>query len=212
MNGKIVFHCSAGIGRTGTIIAIYNIVESLRILLGNDAETQSSNEPRISIFGVVRRLREQRYCMVQSISQYEFIYEYILDYLSSKGLVELKFPRNAFGLEEDELEGNSADEDNQKGPDGLHGQGRQQEAAAYDFEANDAGKHHTNSHTNPTQTNPAIIKPPPLLIDEQHAKHQAKEAKNTASEDDPKTPVLALPSKRKTNNKCSKLSIDGGFE
>jgi len=24
--------------------------------------------PRISIFGVVRRLREQRYCMVQSIS------------------------------------------------------------------------------------------------------------------------------------------------
>jgi len=58
MNSKIVFHCSAGIGRTGTIIAIYNIVESLRILLGNDAETQSSNEPRISIFGVVRRLRE----------------------------------------------------------------------------------------------------------------------------------------------------------
>lgn len=41
MNSKIVFHCSAGIGRTGTIIAIYNIVESLRILLANDAETRS---------------------------------------------------------------------------------------------------------------------------------------------------------------------------
>jgi hypothetical protein len=42
--------------------------------------------------------------MVQSISQYEFIYEYILDYLSSKDLVELKFPRNTFGLEEEELQ------------------------------------------------------------------------------------------------------------
>jgi receptor-type tyrosine-protein phosphatase gamma len=52
-NGKIVFHCSAGIGRTGTIIAIYNIIESLRILIENSSET-----PRISIFGMVRRLRE----------------------------------------------------------------------------------------------------------------------------------------------------------
>ena len=34
-------------------------------------------EPRISVFGVVRRLREQRYCMVQVTNQYEFIYEYL---------------------------------------------------------------------------------------------------------------------------------------
>ena len=40
--------------------------------------------------------------MVQSISQYEFIYEYILDYLASNQLIKLKFPRNTFGLEEDE--------------------------------------------------------------------------------------------------------------
>jgi protein tyrosine phosphatase len=58
MVGKIIFHCSAGIGRTGTIIAIYNIVESLRILLENESEKQALSEPRISIFGVVRRLRE----------------------------------------------------------------------------------------------------------------------------------------------------------
>ena len=32
-NSKIVFHCSAGIGRTGTMLAIYNIIESLKILL-----------------------------------------------------------------------------------------------------------------------------------------------------------------------------------
>ena len=58
--------------------------------------------PRISIFGAVRRLREQRYCMVQSISQYEFIYEYILDYLCASGIIELKYPRNTFGLDDDE--------------------------------------------------------------------------------------------------------------
>lgn len=59
--------------------------------------------PRISIFGVVRRLREQRYFMVQSVSQYEFIYEYMLDYLSSMGIIKLRWPRNSFGIEgEDE--------------------------------------------------------------------------------------------------------------
>jgi protein tyrosine phosphatase len=72
-NSKIVFHCSAGIGRTGTMLAIYNIIESLKILLDKPSEDES-NGPRISIFGVVRRLREQRYCMVQTSSQYEFIY------------------------------------------------------------------------------------------------------------------------------------------
>lgn len=33
---KILFHCSAGIGRTGTMIAIYNIIESLKLMLETD--------------------------------------------------------------------------------------------------------------------------------------------------------------------------------
>lgn len=122
-NGKIIFHCSAGIGRTGTIIAIYNIIESLRILTDNQEVIKTSGDqtasqevngmtPRISIFSVVRRLREQRYCMVQSVSQYEFIYEYILDYLSSQGMITCKFPRNTFGLEQDE---DRTDEDESEG-------------------------------------------------------------------------------------------------
>jgi receptor-type tyrosine-protein phosphatase gamma len=98
-NSKIVFHCSAGIGRTGTMLAIYNIIESLKILLENPSD---DNAPRISIFGVVRRLREQRYCMVQTSSQYEFIYQYILDYLITNGIIENKFPINTFGEQDDQ--------------------------------------------------------------------------------------------------------------
>lgn len=35
LKSKIVFHCSAGIGRTGTILAIYNIIQSLKIQQSN---------------------------------------------------------------------------------------------------------------------------------------------------------------------------------
>ena len=66
-SSKIIFHCSAGIGRTGTMIAIYNIIEALRIQqerheqLQNEPKKKDGDSligPRISVFGVVRRLRE----------------------------------------------------------------------------------------------------------------------------------------------------------
>ena len=80
------------------MLAIYNIIESLKILMENQNNEvpdsqRSSNQPRISVFGVVRRMREQRLHMVQTISQYEFIYEYLLDYLSDNGLIKLKWPK-----------------------------------------------------------------------------------------------------------------------
>ena len=44
-------------------------------------------EPRISIFGTVRRLREQRYQMVQGEIQYNFIYDFMLYWLKEKGYI-----------------------------------------------------------------------------------------------------------------------------
>jgi len=54
--------------------------------------------------------------------------------------VVLKFPRNTFGLEEEELHNLNAEKEDQKDADGIDGQGSLQEEAAYDFEANESGK------------------------------------------------------------------------
>lgn len=56
----VLVHCSAGIGRTGTFIAI-------------DALDGGTKE---SIFDIVTKLREQRLGMVQSIQQYAYIHMY----------------------------------------------------------------------------------------------------------------------------------------
>ena len=51
--GPMLVHCSAGVGRTGTFIA-------LDILLD-----QAAAEQQVDIFGVVERLRHQRMYLVQ---------------------------------------------------------------------------------------------------------------------------------------------------
>jgi len=99
----IVVHCSAGIGRTGTFLAIYNIIEAVRALQKESGKEDAqideeindmireenfekdcmSTKPRISIFGSVRRLREQRWSMVKIQSQYNFIYHFIDYWISS---------------------------------------------------------------------------------------------------------------------------------
>ena len=52
--GPILVHCSAGVGRTGTFIAIDLVAE------------QVDKEKKIDIAGIVTRLREQRMKMVQT--------------------------------------------------------------------------------------------------------------------------------------------------
>jgi protein tyrosine phosphatase len=55
----VLVHCSAGIGRTGTLIALLCMIEAVQ------AQIELGEEPLISVFGTVRRLREQRWMMVK---------------------------------------------------------------------------------------------------------------------------------------------------
>ena len=84
---KIAVHCSAGIGRTGLFIGIYNMVVALEELIELDIQN-GMNNARVSVFGVTRRLREQRWGMVNSLKQYKFMYKFmeywITAYLASQ--------------------------------------------------------------------------------------------------------------------------------
>jgi protein tyrosine phosphatase len=64
-----LLYFSAGIGRSGTFIAIYIIISYLEKI--NDGILF------FNVFNVVRKLREQRYKMVTTVEQYKYIYEII---------------------------------------------------------------------------------------------------------------------------------------
>jgi protein tyrosine phosphatase len=96
----IVVHCSAGIGRTGTLIALFNMLEAVvyttdpnnyedlkeslydNVYLKKNYSEIIKHPLRISVFGCVRKLREQRMRMVKKFEQYSFIYSYLERWLT----------------------------------------------------------------------------------------------------------------------------------
>ncbi|KAL7069959.1 hypothetical protein ACQ4LE_011138 [Meloidogyne hapla] len=68
----IVVHCSAGIGRTGTIVMIYLAQNTLRA------------GQRLDFYELVAELRRQRAGSVQTLDQYLYIYSVFLRYAKNK--------------------------------------------------------------------------------------------------------------------------------
>ncbi|XP_071504202.1 receptor-type tyrosine-protein phosphatase kappa-like [Diadema antillarum] len=66
-NRPMIVHCSAGAGRTGTFLALYNMLFMMR-------ETG-----KVDIFGFVNQMRENRIKMVHTQDQYLFIYNALLE-------------------------------------------------------------------------------------------------------------------------------------
>lgn len=70
-SGKVLIHCSAGIGRTGVLIVLNELITSLEI------QFLTSEVPCISVFGTTRKIREQRWGVIANDTQYEFIYSFM---------------------------------------------------------------------------------------------------------------------------------------
>ena len=64
-----VIHCSAGIGRTGTLTSLL----FLKYLV--DHQQKLGQPVQASVFSIVKSLREQRFGSVETDEQYEFIYK-----------------------------------------------------------------------------------------------------------------------------------------
>jgi len=77
---KLIIIFSAGIGRTGTLIAIFNLCYSMKLFKDNNNSTDKLL-PFFSVFNVVRKLREQRFGMVTDYSQYTYIYKFLSEWI-----------------------------------------------------------------------------------------------------------------------------------
>ncbi|PKU41122.1 receptor-type tyrosine-protein phosphatase v-like [Limosa lapponica baueri] len=75
--GPTLVHCSAGVGRTGTFIALDRLLQQMK------------QEKVVDTFGVVYTLRMNRYLMIQTLSQYIFLHSCILEKILEEPLLGL---------------------------------------------------------------------------------------------------------------------------
>ncbi|XP_078286526.1 receptor-type tyrosine-protein phosphatase H-like [Rhinoraja longicauda] len=75
-DGLPVVHCSAGVGRTGTLLALDYVLQRME------------KEAVVDVYGIVHNMRMNRPCMVQTENQYIFLHQCILDKIQEKSIDE----------------------------------------------------------------------------------------------------------------------------
>ncbi|KAB0343302.1 hypothetical protein FD754_020228 [Muntiacus muntjak] len=75
MHPPIVVHCSAGVGRTGVVILSELMIYCLE------------HNEKVEVPMMLRLLREQRMFMIQTIAQYKFVYQVLIQFLQNSRLI-----------------------------------------------------------------------------------------------------------------------------
>ncbi|KAK3094575.1 hypothetical protein FSP39_003588 [Pinctada imbricata] len=70
----LLVHCSAGIGRSGTFIALDKLLD------------QAASEDRVSVYQCVLNMRKERVNMIQTAEQYKFLHEALLEAIQSRNI------------------------------------------------------------------------------------------------------------------------------
>ena len=66
----ITIHCSAGVGRSGTLVVVKEVLDKVKLFL----DGKISSIDKINIYGQILFLRHNRQGLVQGIEQFEFCY------------------------------------------------------------------------------------------------------------------------------------------
>ncbi|CAK7311629.1 Tyrosine-protein phosphatase non-receptor type 14 [Vulpes lagopus] len=75
LHPPIIVHCSAGVGRTGVVILSELMIYCLE------------HNEKVEVPMMLRLLREQRMFMIQTITQYKFVYQVLIQFLQNSRLI-----------------------------------------------------------------------------------------------------------------------------